>query len=197
MNRRQDILDALLEIFSKKGVSDNFTMKELAEKANIGKSTIYEYFETKEDLLEQAVNRLVDRAIERIYAINDLDKLNFEQLIKRELSMLLNLSIESQYILSVVNVNNHQGLSDSCKESMHGKIMDIRNHYEERFKLIFLKGIEEGLFTMEDAMDNHALVNALIAGSVVTVMNDRVNIDESDVNQHIDKIYQGILKLIK
>ena len=197
MNRRQDILDALLEIFSKKGVSDNFTMKELAEKANIGKSTIYEYFETKEDLLDQAVNRLVDRAIERIYAINDLDKLNFEQLIKRELSMLLNLSIESQYILSVVNVNNHQGLSETCKESMHDKIMDIRNHYEERFKLIFLKGIEEGLFTMKDAMDNHALVNALIAGSVVTVMNDRVNIDESDVNQHIDKIYQGILKLIK
>ena len=82
MNRRQDILDSLLEIFSKRGFSDNFTMKELAEKANIGKSTIYEYFETKEDLSNQAINRLVERSIEKIYAVNNLKNLNFEQSIK-------------------------------------------------------------------------------------------------------------------
>lgn len=197
MSRRNDILDALLEIFKKNGVSSSFTMKELAEKANIGKSTIYEYFETKEELLEHAVTRLVDRSLERIMAVDGFEKLNFEQSIKRELDILLNLSIESQYLLSIVDINSPKGFPEHCKDSVRKKVLSIKKHYEKRFRMIFLKGIEEGLFTQVEAMNNHALVDALIAGSVLTVMNNRINMEELDVEKHIDKIYNGVLKLIK
>jgi len=54
-NKRKLILEAALEIFSIKGV-DKGTVAEIADKAGIGKGTIYHYFDSKEQIFTQLID---------------------------------------------------------------------------------------------------------------------------------------------
>lgn len=53
-NAKERILEAALEVFSHKGFHPA-TMDEIAEKAGVGKGTLYRYFETKEKLFAELV----------------------------------------------------------------------------------------------------------------------------------------------
>jgi AcrR family transcriptional regulator len=52
--RRQDIIAAACEVFASRGFTDA-TLEEIAEKAEFGKGTIYNYFENKEALLSAVI----------------------------------------------------------------------------------------------------------------------------------------------
>ena len=47
--RRNDILDAALSVFAKK-TYESATLDEIAERAEYGKGTLYNYFKGKEDI---------------------------------------------------------------------------------------------------------------------------------------------------
>jgi len=49
LNRKQEILSAAIPLFAKKGY-ENTTIDEIAEKAEFGKGTIYNYFHSKEEI---------------------------------------------------------------------------------------------------------------------------------------------------
>ena len=68
--RRQRILDAALEVFSEKGFHQA-TVAEVAEKAHVGKGTVYLYFEGKEALLVSIFDTLVDRVLQALDQILD------------------------------------------------------------------------------------------------------------------------------
>ncbi len=55
--KKKHILDTAIELFSKKGF-DNTTIDAIAQALNIGKGTVYHYFESKEDLFIECISRL-------------------------------------------------------------------------------------------------------------------------------------------
>ena len=65
-NRKNEILDAALKVFAEKGFY-NATMDEIAEKAELGKGTIYYYFSTKEDLYLQLLKREEEKLSDELF----------------------------------------------------------------------------------------------------------------------------------
>jgi len=59
-DRREEILDAATDLFAEFGYSDAIT-KDLAEKLQVGKGTIYRHFPSKRDLFLAAVDRVMRR----------------------------------------------------------------------------------------------------------------------------------------
>ncbi|MEW9123188.1 MAG: TetR/AcrR family transcriptional regulator [Thermotaleaceae bacterium] len=59
-DRRMDILQAALHIFSKKGYH-NAKIEDIAMEAGIAKGTIYQYFSSKQDLFQQMFRHGVER----------------------------------------------------------------------------------------------------------------------------------------
>ncbi len=59
-SRREEILDAATDLFAEFGYSDAVT-KDLAEKLQVGKGTIYRYFPSKRDLFLAAADRVMRR----------------------------------------------------------------------------------------------------------------------------------------
>ncbi len=57
--RRSEILAAAFNVFGEKGF-DRATLDEIAERAEFGKGTLYNYFSSKEDLFAAAFQRLLD-----------------------------------------------------------------------------------------------------------------------------------------
>ena len=62
--RRQDLLDAAVHVFTQKGVRDT-TVADIAQAAGVAKGTFYLYFDSREHLLAALRALLVDQAIER------------------------------------------------------------------------------------------------------------------------------------
>jgi AcrR family transcriptional regulator len=54
--RREEIISAAEQVFAERGIS-NSTMDEIAERAELGKSTLYLYYKTKEDLVMAVIIR--------------------------------------------------------------------------------------------------------------------------------------------
>ena len=65
---KDKILDCTIEML-KGGDIDTISMSKIASNANIGKSTIYEYFPSKEDLVKTALKRVVDIALEDFLSV--------------------------------------------------------------------------------------------------------------------------------
>jgi len=72
--KKANILEASIKIFAKKGVTKT-KMSDIAEAAEIGKGTIYEYFRSKDDIFLASLHFFlenVDRIIsQRLYRISD------------------------------------------------------------------------------------------------------------------------------
>lgn len=59
-NRRSEILQAACKEFSEKGFA-GAKIEDIAHRCGIGKSTVYEYFPSKSDLLEETVDWIIGR----------------------------------------------------------------------------------------------------------------------------------------
>ncbi|MHC4171866.1 MAG: TetR/AcrR family transcriptional regulator [Planctomycetota bacterium] len=62
---RKRLKKAALDVFSEKSV-DAATVEEITEKADVGKGTLYQHFEDKEEVVITLVDEAVDHLIERI-----------------------------------------------------------------------------------------------------------------------------------
>lgn len=61
--RRTEILSAAMDVFSEKGFS-RATLEEIAERAEFGKGTLYNYFANKEELFEAVIADIFDRFVD-------------------------------------------------------------------------------------------------------------------------------------
>ncbi|HUU17453.1 MAG TPA: TetR/AcrR family transcriptional regulator [Sedimentisphaerales bacterium] len=62
---RKKLKKAALDVFSEKSI-DAATVEEITEKANVGKGTLYQHFEDKEEIVVTLVDEAVEHLIERI-----------------------------------------------------------------------------------------------------------------------------------
>ena len=62
--KKAKILEASIRVFAKKGLS-NTKMADIAEAADVGKGTIYEYFRSKDEILEASFQYFVE-GVEKI-----------------------------------------------------------------------------------------------------------------------------------
>jgi AcrR family transcriptional regulator len=62
---RQALIDALIELMADK-TYDSISIKEIVEKANVGRSTFYAHYETKDDLLRSGFERLLDETLNHV-----------------------------------------------------------------------------------------------------------------------------------
>ena len=60
--RQQDIVNAALELFAAKGFRDT-TLDEIAQKAEFGKGTLYNYFASKEDIFHAIIDQAINDSI--------------------------------------------------------------------------------------------------------------------------------------
>jgi len=61
---RKKLKKAALDVFSEKSV-DAATVEEITEKADVGKGTLYQHFEDKEEIVVTLVDEAVEHLIER------------------------------------------------------------------------------------------------------------------------------------
>ena len=140
-DHRIQILEAAEKIFAKKGFYTT-TMEEVAKEARLAKGTIYLYFESKEDLFFEVIERKLDILLGKIE--EELQQSNSpSQKVKKVIGIHLKFLEENEDFFKIM-----QNLSESLKKRMEKKlksrVIQKQSHYIEMLGKLIQKAIIEG-----------------------------------------------------
>jgi AcrR family transcriptional regulator len=168
--RRAEILDAALQLFSSKGFSDT-TMDEVAQSAGVAKGTIYLYFQSKEHLLlalkrdfmqglTDAVADIVAEAIESLVAGKATD---YRDIIDDIFQSVVDYHTQRRDAVEVV-------VRQSPSPDLVREALDLEHEYLSLITNAFRTGMEYGLVHTEDPEMTAHLITAAIRDNIATCL---------------------------
>ncbi len=193
--RKEELALIALDVFAELGF-DGASINSIAQAAGVAKGTIYEYFESKEDLIFHAIMAWM-HSMENDALPSDIQEISPEE----QLRALVRTAVDTftsdprsvRLMTSMINLalTNEAFLSryDIIHESFQGMRRAIRD--------ILLRGISEGSFRPEIAKDADAIATNLFAyldGIYLhyIVSNRRINMTE-----HIEFYMDELLRDLK
>jgi len=181
--RELKIVKAAFDIFQLNGYH-NAKMKDIADKAGIGKGTLYEYFTSKKELFENSMIYSMEIGFVGIKEIVEKD-LNFKEKIieyfkyKRSFMQKQNTIFESFF-------SNRELISDKVRDTF---FCSMKKHYSD-IVVIVEEGIKEGI-VREDADKD------ILASCILSISNQHLGINSlGEQNREIDyeKIIDSLLE---
>lgn len=168
--RRKEILEAALGLFSSKGFHET-TMEEVAGEAGVAKGTIYLYFESKEHLLLDlkrefmagltiAITGLVAEAIEQLSAGKDID---YRDLIDDIFQIIVDYHCEHRDAVEVV-VRQNPG------PDLISEVLELDREYTRVIAGVFREGCASGLIDTDDPEMTARLINAAVRDNLASCL---------------------------
>jgi len=187
VQKRKDIALACSNIVLESGIR-NLTISKLAEAAAIGKGTIYEYFENKEDIVFEIVNIMMQEHNERkekklLTASSTKEKVEIflSFFYSKEDAVLIKIYKE---FVSISLSNPNQNMIDfqaTCSQSYYAWFSSIIQSGIENGELIpASKVLAKGIFSIGEGM---FIMNATSNDSALL---------KKDINEFIDAIFKLI-----
>lgn len=172
---KQVILDAIRndEDLSK------LSMAQISSRSSIPKSTIYEYYKSKNALLDEIFFDVVHDYILEIKSL-PIESLDFEHSFKLMLKKLYEVSIKTSVLFIETIHHGAQKINQNCLES-------YRNVVEEKFFEIFHK------LQRKDLVQERFMITSMIVGSTMILLQSQEKIS---CEQSSELIYQSVLKLL-
>lgn len=155
--KRQDLIEAALMVFSKLGYAAA-SMDKIGEAAGVGKSTIYEYFESKADVFIAAFEAWIDQMCFRMTSLmsktsDPIEKLFIVATLTNEIG-----SAETpgnrMYLEMVDQMHDETGVLYHQWNLVDGKAANIRRILTD----VLLHGISTGVFKATIARDVEQIV---------------------------------------
>jgi AcrR family transcriptional regulator len=152
--RREEIIEAASRLFLVKGY-DRTTMKDVMERLQIAKGTIYHYFKSKEELLEAVLDSLVTDLVRQMEEFsaesqgNALERLRY---------LILNSAAADSHDQEMLD-NLHQPGNAGMHIRLLAKIITRQAPIYEK---LIRQGCDEGIFTTEFPHESAEFILAAI-----------------------------------
>ncbi len=192
MSRRDEILDAVISKFQEEGFSTDLTISQIANRVDIGKSTIYEYFKTKDDVFKEALLKISNSSIDEIINIDNIENMNFEKAFKVQFAKILEVSLKSKMVYQIFSKDFIHRMPVNIREELKDKMESTRDLLEKRFILIFIKGVTEKLLDIDPKPINNLVFSSLIVGAIFRYSNSNLDVP---IDEFVEEIYKTILRL--
>ncbi len=136
--KKQEILDAAIPIFAKKGFKAT-TLDEIAEQAEFGKGTLYNYFASKEDIYKEIIVRISKTHQENIKRI-EKETVSFYDFIFESTKNHMNFCLHNQeaFLLLIYTKMHH-------KKSTSTSIVKIMDDCQNKMNRIFISRIRKAI----------------------------------------------------
>lgn len=143
--RRHEIFHQVVNIFLKKGFQET-SMQEIAEAAGLGKSTLYDYFKTKDEILvyyfEDHLNDLTEDAQKIAMQNSSADKR-----LRQIMEMYLEYMQANKNLFMKITMETQRLKVESQKQ-----IQEKRHAYQDLIRVLIDEGIREGVFRKINAL---------------------------------------------
>lgn len=188
LTKRELILAAALEVFAEKGFH-NAKIKEIAQQAEVGKGTVYEYFKSKQELFQQALlegMKEFDGEVAKELAACNTAREKLERLIEETIRIGGSIFHFARIAAAEIRMDD---------KLFHGWVREIHEVRLGFIKDIIDEGIAKGEFKKVDSL----LAAKIFYGGVATLLTPFVSIKEGqdcqDVapDKFVDIYLEGIL----
>ena len=154
--RRHEIFEAVLDTFLDKGFQET-SMREIAELAGMGKSSLYDYYKTKDDILvfimEEALMEIVGEANQ----INT-QPLPADQRLRQIMQMHLEYIVANKKHFVLFSYEGRRIGQESQKRVQKGRYV-----YQDLIRSVVEDGIQEGTFReIDPLLVARLLINTLL-----------------------------------
>ena len=181
--RRREIFDAAVHLFLEKGFNET-SMREIAEASGIGKSTLYDYFTTKDEVLLSVIEDLIVSATAQARSIVARPLPAIERLRQVMMTHLEYLMAQKAFYLKLSF--EVQRLSIESQQ----RIQKRRHAYQDLIRKLIEEGIAEGSIRKVDAL---VTARTLITALTPAVYTSRpTGTPEQMLAQIFDIILHGI-----
>lgn len=157
--RRHEIFHQVVQIFSKKGFYET-SMREIADAAGLGKSTLYDYFKTKDEILiyffEDQLRDMTQEA-QKIALQNLSADERLRQITEKYLE-----SLQANKSLFLKLMQESQRLKLESQKQVQAK----RYGYQDLIRALIDEGIREGVFRKVNSLLAARLLISSISSAV-------------------------------
>ena len=181
--RRKEIFDASVHLFLEKGFNET-TMREISQAAGVGKSTLYDYFKSKDEILVSYFENEIQTINERAQQIVKLD-LGVTEKLRKIMQMHLAYLVDNKNLYLKLTMEA-QRLSLGSQQQIQAK----RYAYQDMLRAL----IEEGT-----RLEEFRPVNSLLAArSAITLLSLAVftsrptGTPEEMMQEAVDIFFKGI-----
>lgn len=204
MNKRTNILQAAAKIINNEGVH-GITISKVADEAGIGKSTVYEYFKSKEELIRETIQFVGDLYLDTIKQTLLANHEGFEKTVKKLIRLVIGAIRKgnSHYILMMSECKKTSGKGPDMHGKMKQVVMNFRRKLFDILEAVMTVGEEEGIIKKPGqkmfllVWQNLMIVFAFEFSGVDEFL-ETLGIDiEEDDDKRIDIIYHYLLKVLQ
>lgn len=172
-NRKDEFLSVAYNLFITKGY-DNTSVDEIIEKVNIAKGTFYYYFTSKEEMLDEVINKMIN-----------------EEIIEAKKVVLMPIPIEQKVVGIVTSLRPKSNELNIVETLNNDNNIKMHMKYNKRIideatiilKDVVLEGIDKGVFNCTNIEER---IKLLLKMSNDTF--DDNNFTNKDVEVYIDMV---------
>ena len=154
--RRHEIFEAAIDTFIEKGFVET-SMQEIADLAGMGKSSLYDYFANKDDILVFVMEQSLGYITTNSRRIN-AQVISAEARLRQIIEMHLDYIVANKKLFYLFTYEGRRMSLENQKRVQQG-----RYAYQDMLRGLIEEGIEEGIFRQVDALlAARMLINTLI-----------------------------------
>lgn len=183
--KRQDILNSAMALFKDKGFH-NTKVEDIALDAGVGKGTLYEYFESKQDVFDEACIEYVDVIIENIKYISNMD-----DTFKNKLLILFNGKLKMESEFADMTIDNILSSKNIVSEKTIKTIIEKISEMYSLICNIIDQGKEEGVVKKNIQSE---ILACMIVGTMGEYLRLKSHKKENEVKEDdiiFDLLYNG------
>lgn len=192
LSTKDKILSVMVDHIKKETDIKNISLSQIALEAEIGKSTVYEHFLSKEDLISETYMYLLKQYEEIL--TSDIEKMDFKGAFIEQIAKISYVMHDAKMIMNAI-MNNHQQAFPSFSRDIEKCVKNIQFIMNERFESIIYIGVVEGVLPMKSPKPYiRHVIQALISGLLFQFVNGEIDIEETAL---FELIYTQTVHVIK
>ncbi len=177
MSKRDQIINAAVEVFAEQGLEKG-KIADIAKKAGIGKGTVYEYFNSKNDLFAAIEDYFIAGmfgGLEQMLADEESPRRKIELIMTSSIDLILNMG-NTMLIVSEIMT---QGVRGIWNDEGSSTLADMYGKYRSVVTGILKDGVKAGEFREMNYTGVATLLMAFIDGLVwqYLIIRDKINFD--------------------
>jgi AcrR family transcriptional regulator len=191
LTTKDRILSVLVDHIKTGTNLSNLSLSQIAAEAEIGKSTVYEYFSSKDELIGETFRFLLEKYDCILSA--ELEQKTFKLAFIEQIERILFIMKDAKDIMDAI-MNNSKITYPNIQKNLESEMKDIQDKMNQRFEHIILMGVSENIIEMRPPKPyTKNVIQALISGLLFQYVNGEIQIGETEL---CELIYDYTLEVL-
>lgn len=196
-DKKIKIFNAVLDEIREQGIPVQITIADIAKKANIGKGTVYEYFESKDQIIAETILYLIDISTREITKPID-ESLSFEEALVYFHKNIFRVLNDNNGVYSLFISKNIMSIAnDEVRNLLKNSFETKQCIFKDFFVQLIKRGVNEGVISIYDDQFHLELVRKIIFMTTMDMtLGHKKHFDMPDEEIFI-KTKDAVIKILK